>query len=360
MSNETLVLLRAVVLMDFALAEYTGLKELERKLVTYWTLGTHALPQLNTYPLLILMGKMGTGKSQTLHVIKNFARKPRMFNMRGSTLPVIRDEFAQAQGGTAIVEEADYAWKDAEVFERMLSDRYQESSAKAAHKVKVGRDDWETETKHYFGATVLHRRIPFNDAALNGRSIVVRFRADTTRQYAEYNDYAESVVEGKHLLRNFGVVLPYVEPLKGVAARIFNTHKVLLSIAELCGDEEFSNQIRERLLLATAELKEAQSIEPDALVVRAIIEAISTDSGFQFRNVKISVLVDSIFRHHKVNLQPQQVGGLARELGFETKNSHGVRVVVPTAMTLLKACEQCGYEDEAIIELRRQIIDVDG
>ena len=138
-------------------------------------------------------------------------------------------------------------------------------------------------------------------------------------------------------------------------ARVFNTYKILLVVAKLIGDEEFPTQIQDRLLLETAELKEAQSVEPDGLVLRALIEAISTPAGFHFRNVKIGVLAQSIFNNHRVSLQPHQVGEIARQLGFETKNSHGVRVVVPTPVALLKACDECGYEDEAITELKKQI-----
>src|SRR5437667_2636947 len=36
-------------------------------------------------------------------------------------------------------------------------------------------------------------------------------------------------------------------------------------------------------------------VEPDGLVLRALIEAISTPAGFHFRNVKIGILTQSIF-----------------------------------------------------------------
>ena len=162
-------------------------------------------------------------------------------------------------------------------------------------------------------------------------------------------------MEGERLLRNFTFPPVAVEQPTGVAARVFNTYKILLVVAKLIGDEEFPTQIQDRLLLETAELKEAQSVEPDGLVLRALIEAISTPAGFHFRNVKIGILTQSIFNNHRVSLQPHQVGEIARQLGFETKNSHGVRVVVPTPVALLKACDECGYEDEAITELKKQI-----
>ena len=355
MSDAIEILSQAAVLMEMALTSVTGLKPRDLKLVIYWTLATHALPWVSIFPLLVLMGKMGTGKSQTLEIIKRFAHRPRAFSLRGRTLPVIRDELEACSIGTAIIEEADQAWKDDVVFERMLSDRYQRASAEAALKEDAGHNRWVTVIKRIFGATALHRRIPFNDAAVNGRSVFVHFKADHSRTYEEFNEQDVCLVEGERLLRNFTFQPIPVEQPTGVAARVFNTHKILLVVAKLIGDEEFPLQIQDRLLLETAELKEAQSVEPDGLVLRALIEAISTPAGFHFRNVKIGALTQAIFNNHRVWLQPYQVGAIARQLGFETKNSHGVRVVVPTPVALLKACDECGYDDEAIMELKKQI-----
>jgi len=125
-------------------------------------------------------------------------------------------------------EEADQAWKDDVIFERMLSDRYQRASAEAALKEDAGHNRWVTVTKRYFGATALHRRIPFNDPALNGRSVFVHFKADHSRTYEEFNEQDVCLVEGERLLRNFTFPPVAVEQPTGVAARVFNTYKILL------------------------------------------------------------------------------------------------------------------------------------
>jgi hypothetical protein len=125
----------------------------------------------------------------------------------------------------------------------------------------------------------------------------------------------------------------------------------------MCGDEDFLSDIMNRLLSETAALKADQSEEPDGLVLRAIIECISKgEQEIRFRNVRFSEIVDSIRRNHQVEMRPQQVGTIARELGFETKESHGVTVVVTAPASLLKACAEVGYEDEAIAELRAAVL----
>ena len=68
-------------------------------------------------------------------------------------------------------------------------------------------------SRSIFGATALHRRVPFNDAALDGRSIPIHFKADHTRTYLKLPDedhkFADAVpwiVEGSDLLS--GLVFP--------------------------------------------------------------------------------------------------------------------------------------------------------
>jgi hypothetical protein len=198
--------------------------------------------------------------------------------------------------------------------------------------------------------------MPFHDAALDGRSVPVRFRPDHKRSYEEYSDDDPWIVKGAELARNMEFVLPSVAQPPGVAARIFNTYSPLLSVAQLCGDDDFAKEISRRLQQETLELKEAQGEEPDGLVLRAIVEAIFLHGKPEFAYIKFSALAESIYRNHKFTLQPRQIGPFARELGFETKPSHGVTVVVPTPATLLKACEECDYTDEGIEQLRREMV----
>lgn len=357
MSENENIFAKAATLMQTALSESTGLRDREQKIVVYWTLATHSLPHANTFPILALQGKMGTGKSQALFIIRNFAFRPVALSLRGMTTPTIRDKFAESHNGTAIVEEADYAWRDADTsFERLLSDRYQKASAQAAHKVKSGDKNWTTAPKQYFGATALHRRIPFKDAALDGRTVCVRFRPDHTRHYREYRDEDPWNVEGKQLVSGVPFEPPEVEQPQGVAGRIFNTYRPLLSAAKLCGDQQFAEQLLAKLLQETLELKEAQSSEPDGLVLQAIVEAVFECGSPEFRNIKFSVLAESVWKNHRFSVNSRQIGPIARDLGFTTKTSHGATVVVPTPATLLKACDECEYSDEAIEELRQTML----
>ena len=357
MSELEKTLAAAASLMQRALSESTGLREREGRVVVYWTLATHALQSLNTFPILVLLGKMGTGKSQTLKIVANFGFRSARMSLRGMTGPAIRDKFADCYEATAIVEEADAAWKDGDSnFERLISDRYQRDSAEESHKVKSGDKDWRTATKKYFGATALHRRIAFVDPALEGRSVFVRCRPDHTRPYREYNEDDPWNVEGRELIREVTFKLPEIEKPNGVAARVFSSYAPLLGVAKLCGDSDFETETLARLLQATLELKEAQSSEPDGLVLRAIVEVVFGSGSPAFNNIKFSVLSELIWKNHRLTINPRQIGPIARELGFSTKTSHGSTVVVPTPAVLLRACQECEYSDEAIEGLRQDLL----
>jgi hypothetical protein len=351
-------LIKAAALMEKILEQATALDQLLRKIVIYYTRATHCIEHVSTFPLLVLMGPMGTGKSQTQLVIKAFAYRALNFSLRGRTLPTIRDSLGECQDGTAIIEESDRAWKGSGMFEDMLSDRYQRATAQAALKEKAG-DSYYTAEVIYFGATVLHRRIPFGDPALDGRSVFVHFRPNHSRTYVQFSETDPLVVEGRELVKDLTFFPPEFAPFPEVAGRIFDTHKLLLATAQLCEDKVFLDLVTERLRQETAQLKEAQAGEPAGMVLQALIECLSVGGKIAFHNVRIRDLRASLWNNQHVEMSPHQVAVMARQMGFETKHSHGVTVVVATPRALIAACEDLGYEDEAITALREKLLGKD-
>ena len=337
----------------------TGLGEIERKLIAFYTLATYGLDSAQRFPLLVLKGPMGTGKSKTMRVIKSFACRANAFSLRSMTLPTFRDELVACHEGTAVIEEADQGWKDDQTFERMLSDRYGRVSAETALKKYAGRNSYVTKKYLCFGASVLHRRTPFADTALNGRSIFIRFRANHERTYEEFHEDQEIVQYSSERLRDFEFVLPKILSPVGIAGRILDTYEPILAVAQMCKDTHFLNDILFRLQLETEQLKEAQSIEPVGIVLRALVEQLSRPGAtFDFRKYpRISNLVSVIWESHRMQMKPHQVAEALRDLGFKTKNSHGYTVVVPEPMALLNACSECGYQDDAVLGLQKHMFE---
>ena len=102
--------------------------------------------------------------------------------------------------------------------------------------------------REYFGATVLHRRILFKEAALDGRTVRVRLHADHTRRYREFRAEDTWNVEGRHLVNGLEFEPIEVDQPEGVAGRVFSTYKPLLSAARPCADQDFVEQLRSKLL----------------------------------------------------------------------------------------------------------------
>jgi hypothetical protein len=354
---ETIDLIRASVeLIDKLLAMSTGLGSLARKLVAYYVLATYTLPKCTTFPLLVLIGPMGTGKSEAARIIKAFAYKPRAISLRGISPPAFRDELAEANEGTAIIEEADAGWRaESKNYENLFSDRYHRDSAKVAKKISAGEYEWVTQEKSCFGASILHKRLKCADAALEGRSITVQFRANHTRKYIDFSESDPAIVDFKKRLALLTFDPPKLQRSFEAAGRIIASYRPVLAVAEMCGDTDFLDQVATSLEGKTKQLAEDQAVEPDGLVLRAIVESLSTSGGLVFHNVKIKDLRLSVLHNFVVDLQPRQIAALARELGFQTKNSHGFTVVVPTPRTLLNACDATLYEDETIVALRKEV-----
>ena len=332
----------------------TDLTELNRKLVAYWSVATHMLPHLKTFPLLVLKGPMGTGKSECLGIVERFSHNSKQFVMRGYTSAMVRDEMIACYEGTAVIEEADQGWKDDSSFEMILSDRYQRSTGKIGVKTKTGKDDWKGSTMPIFGATVLHRRMPFADAALDGRSVVIRFRSNFERDYVD-SEQLPWIREAYEAIRGITFKPTDVDRPQTIAPRIFNSYTPVIQASKTLGDDEFLSLLTERLEEETAELKRDQSLEPDGIILRAVLDAVSTANP-TYGNIKLSTVVDWAFRNHNVRFAHRQVAGLARSIGLTVKEIHGSAVIVPNAVTLSRACREIGYVDESeVVELKKQI-----
>ena len=197
----------------------------------------------------------------------------------------------------------------------------------------------------------------------------VRIPAESILEFIEQNTIPArkpsdvAIERGKWDVEDKEILLPNVSPIPGVAPRIFDTYKPILAVAQICEDVEFMRQIEERLKLETLQLKQDQSFEPDALVLRAYIGCLTVDAlgigkgKLDFRhNVKVGDIADAVWKNEKESITPRQAASTLRDLGFKTKESHGVTVVQPDPVVLVRACDECNYEDDSILTLRKELL----
>ena len=159
------------------------------KAISYYALATHGLPNLKKFPILLLEGPPGTGKSTILGILGQITNGPSRID--GS---VSRAELRDSLNGThtAFIEEAD------RVSERLVRNRYSDHTSRTVVKRKAPRG-WNREPLDLFGATVLHRRVPFKDPAVQSRGITVHTRKADGRlksdldAFTPYQDYLASL-----------------------------------------------------------------------------------------------------------------------------------------------------------------------
>lgn len=342
------------------LDEGTGLSEFEQKLIAYYCIATHSVPHMDSFPLLVFKGPQGTGKSSALKVVCKVARAPKSISLRNSTQAAVRDELAGCYQGTAIIEEGDSGWKDAGV-EPLLSDRCQRTTAVSTHNKPGGDGGWIPHRQDYFGATAIHRRMPFSDAALQSRSISVRFRRNDKKKYPglQWQPSAALVEYACGILKGVDSSLPQVDTLESIDARIRDTYSPVLAVARILGDDTFLNNITGRLHTETLTLREGQAAEPEPLVLNALLSCLWNESKKRLdfgRRVAYSDIAKSIEVREHVILKPHQIGSMLRDLGFSTTTSHGVTKVDLAPGSLIAACEQFGIEDEALSKQKAEML----
>ena len=146
----------------------SGLTDEAAKTCVYYAAGTYGLKQLDQYPILILQGATGTGKSEAMKALAKIVHNPSWLGTNLTTAS-LRDGLGKAKDATAFIEEGDSAT------EGIIANRYSRDTSKTSVK-RATLAGWSDQGLDYFGATVLHKRKPFNDAATASRSIIVKTR----------------------------------------------------------------------------------------------------------------------------------------------------------------------------------------
>ena len=354
----------AATLADKILSDCTGLDDYKRKLVTYWALATHALPTLQTFPVLSLHGHFGCGKSECLNVISLLSAKSKRITLNSFTLPAVRDAFINAHEGTVLIEEADATWKAEydKAFENLLNNRGNRSAAVEEHNHLVGKGKdkaWERQQAKYFGATVLHKREPFDDSALESRTIVVKFKSIRDRTYKPYNAVDPLTTEtSKAVSQIKKLQLPYFESIANVAGRVMDTYRPCLMLAQYLDDQEFITTSHEILHTQTERMAMDQGTEFSHVVYSGLVNCMTVTEGegegethhLSYVNVRLSLIVDAIYKETRDSYHARKIGRQLRIMGYNTKTSHGQAVVEPNRKIMLDAYKSIEYDDPDILE----------
>lgn len=288
-----------------------GLDENQAQTVIYFAIATYGLPHLGKFPLLVIYGPAGTGKTTILDVLSQLAFGTPKDLIPGDLTPaVLRDTLIDTP--TALIDEAD------DVKEAMLRKRYSRQSSTSVVNQTGEQGGWSKVKGDLFGATALHRRIPFKDEAVQSRSIVVRTRkaevdAFIAEEFAEFAPMLEAIAEQ----------VDWVHVPKQGGERISDTWAPLLEVDAMLGGD-WRPYAEEQMEAARKNLDYGHAVEPDKACYSALLSR-----AIDGRSVKSRVLIHDVVDavSEVLNLDSWQVGLTLRDLGFETKTTGGKQYV---------------------------------
>ena len=320
-----------------AITSACGLDLNQAKTVVYWAIATHAIDKLERIPILILQGGHGTGKSTLMELLKQICHSPVPIDGKVSKAE-LRDSLKE--NTTALIEEADA------VDERLILMRYARQTSGTTVKRGSASQGWTRQPLNLFGATVLHRRLPFRDPAVDSRSITIKTVYKPGSHSVKPLDAVALATIAASV--DFSKPIPVFSQLDG---RAVDTWMPLLQAAVACGDADWLAYALSELNKARESLKVGQDYEPSQLVVAKVVSLAITPDGLQLKPRVALHEVTKALKNEGHDLNPWQIGKILRGLGFTTKLSGGTNYIYIDKAHLLGVTQQLGIDDDALKQM---------
>lgn len=317
-----------------AITSACGLDLNQAKTVVYWAIATHAIDKLERMPILVIQGGHGTGKSTLIALLGQICHSAVFIDGKVSKAE-LRDSLKP--NTTALIEEAD------NISERLILMRYARQTASTSVKRGSASQGWTREPLNLFGATVLHRRLPFRDPAVDSRSI-------TIKTIYKQGIYSKPTLDGAAL----AAIASQVDWSKTVVlsdGRAADTWMPLFQVALHCNDTDFMAYALGELNKAIVSLSVGQEYEPSQLVVAKIVSLAIIDGGHQLKPRVALQETTKALKNDGHDLNPWQVGKILRGLGFTTKISGGTNYIYIDKAHLLEVAKQLGIDDDLLKQM---------
>lgn len=321
--------LQIIITIANAITLACGLDINQAKTVVYWTIATHALDKLKMLAILVLQGVHGSGKSTLMALLGRICHSPVFIDGKVSKAE-LRDSLKL--NTTALIEEGD------NVDERLILMRYSRQTATTSVKRGSASQGWTREPMNLFGATVLHRRLPFRDAAVDSRSI-------TIKTVYKPGSYSMPTLDGT-ALANIAACVDWSKTLSLPDGRAADTWMPLFQAALYCKDSEFLQYALGELDKAIASLSVGQEYEPSQVVVSKLVSLAITPDLQQLKPRVSLQEITKALKNDGHDLNPWQIGKILRGLGFQTKLSGGTNYVYIDKAHLLDVAKKLGIDDD--------------
>jgi energy-coupling factor transporter ATP-binding protein EcfA2 len=276
----------------------------QAKTAAYYAVATYL--NLEIMPVLIIIGKAGTGKSSLMHQMARLVSKPQWINVK--TIAALRTELSRADSFTALIEEGD------RVDEDLITNRYSKATGQIAVRIEAERG-WQNTNINIFGATIIHRRIPLSDLALRSRSIIIA----TEYRPGVYEIQEKSNEEVQQAAKLVG-------DIPKTSNRVDDTWAPLIAVATALGDQEWLAYAKEQIELNKKSLVAGHSYEPEKALVFTLRALMGEPDG-----MPVNVLISEIKRQLKYNfdlyLTSYQIEEMCVSLGFKVTHPSGYPTV---------------------------------
>lgn len=304
-----------------ALLKASGIDEDQARICVLYALRTHK-QDLERMPILAIRGMTGTGKSTLLKQMELFVYRQKWAS--GSTYATVRDEMNNCP--TYLIDEGD------QISEQLLLCRTSRDISEITYKAPVRGYGWQDKTVDVFGATILARRNPFNDAAVRNRAIVINTKLKPgTYEESLFGDLDEIA----HVFN--------VEKISLGAGRVRDTWTPLIEIAEAIDDPSYLEAIERTIAAETSIFRSGQEYEPELVVLHAL-DALTWDKekGERIQNdVELSEVTNKANDLGDVQLIKRQVEELLITNGFKVTYTHGIKYVRANTELLGSLLEGC-------------------
>jgi ABC-type cobalamin/Fe3+-siderophores transport system ATPase subunit len=317
-----------------AITSACGLDENQAKTVVYWATATHAIDKLKKMPILVIQGGYGSGKSTLIELLKQICRSPMFIDGK-----VSRAEFRDSLKPftTALIEEAD------DISEDWILKRYDKNISSTSVKRGGASQGWTREQLNLFGATVLHRRVPFKDPAIDSRSI-------TIRTVHKPGNYIMAILD-QSPLSIMASQVDWFKPLALPSCRAGDTWMPLFQVAAHCVDGDWIKYAAVELAKAIASVNEGQGDEPNQIVVRKLVSLAIDSFTLQLKQRVPLKDITKGLKDDGRNLNSWQVGKILRDLGFEVRLSGGTQYIQIHKANLLDVAKQLGIDYDLLKQM---------
>jgi hypothetical protein len=356
---------QAIRLGERVLELSTGHDPYQRRKIVLYAVATQYVEQTEQFPVLLVYGSPSTGKTQTLNFLKGTCYRVAELTAQTVSEAAFRARMNRSDNGTLVIEEADVM--DKKDLDGLLNTRPMRATATFIKMVYVN-GGWEERIYNTYGATIVHRRIPFENAALMRRIIVIttvsrkgdyiKFRRD----HRLFTMIREKLVDLP--------ALPPVENIWGIEPGIFDCYLPIVAVAVLINDQWFLSRLVSEMRLASQDLRMDESfLEYQTLLrglIRVVYEKYGDKTSSRRMNIDVTEIAPAIIRidgpESKAALLKagQRNRILTRNFGFSVEPFGGANRVCFFQAQLIAVCDKHGVKDEVLEIWRAKLNEAQG